>query len=247
MSGWIKLHRKLLKNALISDPDYLALWVRLLLMASHEETYIIFNGSKMPIKPGSFVTSRLKLSQQSHIHRSKLERILNYLKSEQQIEQVNLGTGRLISITNWHKYQDYEQANEQPMSSQRAASEQPVSTIKNVKNVKNVKNNISLSIDEDFSQFWLVYPKKVGKQDARTAWVKHCPNGELEHIKSALTWQKNLPQWIEDEGRFIPNPATYIRQHRWEDQEPIKPEPEHHMTLDELREKIRKEKSDAGR
>jgi DNA-binding transcriptional regulator YhcF (GntR family) len=153
MDGWIKLHRKLLKSACASDPEYLAVWIHILLMASHEEKQIIFNGKKMALKSGSFVTSRLKMATQSGVHRSKVDRILNYLKIEHQIEQVSLGTGRLISIVNWHLYQSREQVSEQPESSQRAASEQPVSTIKNVR-TQEVKKEKLVSIcktDHHFS------------------------------------------------------------------------------------------------
>lgn len=130
MDGWIKLHRKLLKSACASDPEYLAVWINILLMASHEEKELIVNGSKIRIKPGSFVTSRPKMVAQCGVERSKLERILNYLKSEQQIEQQNLVSCRLISITNWYQYQDNERGNELRVSRERAANEPRVSTIK---------------------------------------------------------------------------------------------------------------------
>ena len=44
-SGWIKLHRKLADNPVVmKDSDYLALWVYLLLQASHAPFPIIFKG-----------------------------------------------------------------------------------------------------------------------------------------------------------------------------------------------------------
>ena len=131
MDGWIKLHRKLLHSACATDPEYLAVWIHMLLMASHEEKELLINGSKIRIKPGSFVTSRLKMANQCRIEQSKLERILNYLKTEQQIEQVNLVSCRLLSIINWQEYQTSEQVTEHGMNSERTANEQRVNTIKN--------------------------------------------------------------------------------------------------------------------
>lgn len=152
MDGWIKLHRKLLKSACATDPEYLAVWIHILLMASHEEKEIIVNGSKMLIKPGSFVTSRLKMASQCHIQQSKLERILNYLKTEQQIEQLNLVSCRLISIVHWEQYQTNEQVNEQRMNSERTANEQRMNTIKNERTKELKKESVNTNTrDHHFS------------------------------------------------------------------------------------------------
>ena len=34
----------------------------------------------------------------------------------------------------------------------------------------------------------------------------------------ALAKQKESDQWKSDSGKFIPNPATWINQRRWEDE-----------------------------
>lgn len=73
-----------------------------------------------------------------------------------------------------------------------------------------------------FDSFWLAYPKKVGKAAARTAWVKAKASSKtLADIESALAWQVKSDQWCKDHGQYIPNPATYLSQHRWQD-EPVK-------------------------
>ena len=40
----------------------------------------------------------------------------------------------------------------------------------------------------------------------------------LGKMLSALAWQVNQPQWTRDGGKFIPHPATWLHQHRWEDE-----------------------------
>jgi hypothetical protein len=135
--GYIKLHRKLFNNPIMSEPKYLLLWVTLLLMANHKETSIIFNNKRVIIPVGSFITGRKELVKRTKLNRNFIERALKYFESEAQIEQRANTKFRMISVTNWAAYQ----ANEQPASSQRAASEQPASTNKNDKNEKNDKNN----------------------------------------------------------------------------------------------------------
>jgi uncharacterized protein YdaU (DUF1376 family) len=68
----------------------------------------------------------------------------------------------------------------------------------------------------DFDMFWIAYPKKVGKEAARKAWAK--ANPELAMVLNALEWQKISPQWFKNNGQYIPNPSTWINQHRWEDE-----------------------------
>ena len=81
-----------------------------------------------------------------------------------------------------------------------------------------ITNNHIISIDQ-FDQFWNAYPKKVGKESARKSWNKIRPN--LQDVLKALAWQKESKQWFEKGGQFIPNPSTYLNQHRWLDEQSV--------------------------
>ena len=70
-----------------------------------------------------------------------------------------------------------------------------------------------------FATFWTAYPKKKAKEDARKAWAKLRPSPEeVTTILSALDQHKLTDEWARDDGRFIPHPATWLRDRRWEDQ-----------------------------
>ena len=72
-----------------------------------------------------------------------------------------------------------------------------------------------------FADFWQEYPKKVGKKAALTAWKRLKLTDELfEKIMQTVEASKNSEQWIRDGGRYIPNPATWINQGRWDDEVP---------------------------
>jgi hypothetical protein len=71
-----------------------------------------------------------------------------------------------------------------------------------------------------FDDFWQLYPRHEGKHAAQTAWQKLGPAPPLEAIRAALGWQREQPRWQEDHGRFVPHPATYLHQRRWEDEPP---------------------------
>jgi hypothetical protein len=69
-----------------------------------------------------------------------------------------------------------------------------------------------------FDKFWDSYPKKSNRHDAEHAFHEVRAEEHLPKILSALSWQKACPDWTKENGRFIPNPATYLRNGKWHDQ-----------------------------
>lgn len=76
-----------------------------------------------------------------------------------------------------------------------------------------------------FDTFWTYWPKKVNKESARKAWAKISPDERLLEtmISSILAFQKT-EGWTKDSGRYIPHPATWLNNRRWEDEIPKTPE-----------------------
>ena len=72
---------------------------------------------------------------------------------------------------------------------------------------------------EGFDAFYAMYPRHENKATALKAWNKLKPNAELQEIMAkALMAQKQSPQWKKDGGQYIPYPATWLNQRRWEDE-----------------------------
>lgn len=72
--------------------------------------------------------------------------------------------------------------------------------------------------DVRFEQFWKAYPRKQGKGAAEKAFAKAKLNGHFDSMLTALEVHKRSEQWQRDGGQFIPNPATWLNQRRWEDE-----------------------------
>lgn len=66
-----------------------------------------------------------------------------------------------------------------------------------------------------FESFWAAYPRKVGKQAAKKAFSK--VSVPVKTLIDAVNSQKNSEQWRKDNGQYIPNPATWLNQGRWDD------------------------------
>lgn len=73
--------------------------------------------------------------------------------------------------------------------------------------------------DDDFSDFWSRYPRRTQKATALRSWNKLKPHDRIE----ALARLPEHVAWWEQsrtEPQFVPHPATWLNQRRWEDQLP---------------------------
>jgi hypothetical protein len=72
-----------------------------------------------------------------------------------------------------------------------------------------------------FAAFWDLFPKKHNRAAAARAWEALNPSVELQgQILQAVEAQKNWPAWSRENDRFIPSPANWLRDRRWEDHQP---------------------------
>lgn len=70
-----------------------------------------------------------------------------------------------------------------------------------------------------FDAFWAKYPRKDNKQAAKKAWDKLRPDrATCVRMAAALELDKQSRQWTKDDGDYIPYPATWLNQRRWEDE-----------------------------
>lgn len=70
-----------------------------------------------------------------------------------------------------------------------------------------------------FATFWNAYPKRVAKQDAVKAWTKLRPNDVvLAELMDGLERAKASADWQREDGRYIPNAATWLNGKRWQDE-----------------------------
>jgi DNA-binding Lrp family transcriptional regulator len=73
---------------------------------------------------------------------------------------------------------------------------------------------------DGFAEFWQAYPKKAAKPAAEKAFRAAKLNGHLPEVIADVRTKASSDDWLKDGGKFIPNPATYLNQRRWEDEQP---------------------------
>lgn len=70
----------------------------------------------------------------------------------------------------------------------------------------------------DFERFWSEYPRRTGKDAAWKVYQrrKHeVPKGDAMSV--ILERHRQTDQWQREGGQYIPHPATWLNQGRWED------------------------------
>lgn len=88
-----------------------------------------------------------------------------------------------------------------------------------VKDKKEKDKKEKADVENGFDVFWNNYPRHDSKQKAREAYCKALKKGiTLDVLIAAIEKQKQTRQWQENGGQYIPYPATWLNQQRWEDE-----------------------------
>lgn len=76
--------------------------------------------------------------------------------------------------------------------------------------------NVQMDFEQEFSDFWDVYPRKQGKGEARKAFVKAVkkkPANEVIDAARRLAEDPNRPS----NPKYTPMPSVWLNQERWDD------------------------------
>jgi len=138
MSGWIKLHRAISQSSIADNPELLALWIHMLVSASHTARRQPVGNQLVELLPGQFVYGRDKFSLKTGLSIAKLRASVLLLEKMNQITIKTTNKFSIISITNWSLYQ----LDNQQTASTQPTDNQQTTTDKNVNNLNNVKNSM---------------------------------------------------------------------------------------------------------
>jgi hypothetical protein len=101
------------------------------------------------------------------------------------------------------------------------------------KNTKDKEILVQNKFEREFSEFWQVYPRRSGKQAAKKAFVIACKQVGVDVVlDGARRFAKDPYLPVK---QFIPHPATWLNQGRWDDE----PLPPRELTPEEKAEKAR--------
>lgn len=222
----------LLKNEVLgtADPLYTILFEGLWLLADRE---------------GRLEDRPLRIKAETFPYREGLhiEEMLNWLQAKDFIVRYLAGGKAYIQVLNFKKHQNPHK-NEPPseipppdevgatpdlfgtgtenIGSARADSlnliPDSLKLIPDTATPVAAKPRLESGQDGDFEAFWEEYPRKQGKGAAERAFKKIQVTPDLTaRIIGAIRQHKRSRDWLKDDGQYIPHPATWLNQRRWED------------------------------
>jgi hypothetical protein len=75
-----------------------------------------------------------------------------------------------------------------------------------------------------FDDFWLLYPRRVAKKDARNVWLRMNEGDRAKAIVGLCDWRRvwefDAARRGEEQFNYLPYPATWLNGERWEDELP---------------------------
>jgi hypothetical protein len=189
-------------------------------------------GQVFELEAGDYATSVAGICDFLGITTRQCRTALSVLEKLEIVTIKTTNRGSIISLVNWHRYQDERQADvkqsDKQTTSERQTNDKPIE--QEVKNI-NTPTLSSLrserasptakTFPQEFLDFWAAYPKKTGKDAAYRAWQTKKRERRLpaiDDLLEAVRKAKASSQWQEDGGKYIPNPSTWLNQGRWEDE-----------------------------
>jgi hypothetical protein len=82
-----------------------------------------------------------------------------------------------------------------------------------------IKEKTLVPWQERLTVFWNAYPRKKGKGNVEKWFKRVNPSQELlETITTKIALLKTAPEWLKENGQFIPYPYTFLNAKGWEDE-----------------------------
>lgn len=145
--------------------------------------------------------------------------VLPQIRRAKEVSKERAELGRKGGIAKREKTKAVRMASVAELQNDVAESQKNVATNTNTNTNTNTTTNTTTTTESRFAEFWAVYPKKVRKMTAEMAWDALSPDDALtDTILLAVEAQKQSAEWQKEGGQYIPAPANWLNQRRWEDE-----------------------------
>ena len=231
MSGYFKLYRELLNKPiwLNSSNEQRVILITLLAMANWKETEWDYYGEKIKLNPGQFIASAPAIKERCNSSEITIMKIRTALERFEKLDFLTVSltgkstkSGKLITIVNWRLYQSNEEEDNRQNNRQNnkeITDRQPTDN-RHIKEEGKEYKELKEDKEKGFERFWELYPSKRKKPVARIAWMNMRVHSEEQYelINAAVERYKKTKQWQEENGRYIPDPDTFLQDERWTDE-----------------------------
>jgi hypothetical protein len=208
MEGYIQLHRQILDSAVFANPNYLKIWLWILIKANHKDKEVpikIGGGSStIAVKRGEFLFGRNSSSEELCMSGSMIYRTLKKFEKWKMITIKSNNQYSVITICNYDTYQSTinteRTTDELDLNQTRTRRELDVNTTNNDNNDNN-DNKKSILVATDSDESISTEAMEVAKYlyESIKKWdASHKYNRTKPALKS---WANDIDKAIRIDGR----------------------------------------------
>jgi hypothetical protein len=230
--GYIKIWRKLEDSGLLQMHGTLALFMFILMKATHKKTKIGSPIGVIELEPGQYISGRHKLSAAVGLSERETRTCLSRLEELDILSIKTTNRFSIYTIVNYSNYQDVGQQIDQQTTNRRPTDDQQTTTKQTHKHLSIKEKPLCTSSNDEcatdgkinslytksFLAFWEIYPHKKSKGYAAKVFSK-IKAVEYPSIRVGLEAAINSSAWKKNNGEFIPHPGTWLQDRGWEDEQ----------------------------
>lgn len=208
---FIKLHRKIKDNPIFWKPNYLAIFMYLLLECEYRPAKKVIKWEIVELEAGETVFFQKELADRFWISLGSVSNIIKKLKSETIIETRTNNKYSIARLINWTQYQDdIETTSENQLKTDWKPIETPKEVLRNIKNTKEIYiSEFSEKFQETYKS-WLddrKSRKKSVTEKAKELQLKRClqwwEEKAIKIIEQAIEkWWTGLEDYWEKKSWF---------------------------------------------
>lgn len=187
-------------SGLLQHPTAWQVFGYLLMSATRAKRKLMVAGQVFELEPGDYAVSVAGLCEELKITTRQCRTALNVLQKLEIVTIKTTNKGSLVSLINWHRYQDERQADDKQgdkqATSTRQAPDKPIEQeLKNINTFTPISNDISVNVAQksrkpsssevligkrkklegkrkaSFEKFWETFGYKKGRAEAIDAWA----------------------------------------------------------------------------
>lgn len=194
MSGWIKIHRKILEWEWYDDTNTFRLFMHLILKANYNDKK--YRGQV--VKKGSVLTGRELLAHETGLSVRQVRTCLERLKSTNEVTIKSSSQGTIIQIVKYENYQivTNETTDDRPTSDQQTTTN------------KNIKKERSIFIPPTADQVKEYCLERDNNVDPNRFVDFYTAKGWIVGKSKMKDWKAAVRTWEKDSIEFIKQPKS---------------------------------------
>ena len=218
--GYIKIWRKLEDSGLLQMHGTLALFMYILMKATHKPTKIGTPIGVIELERGQYISGRHKLSAAVGLSEREIRTCVARLEELDVISVKTTSRFSVYTIVNYNNYQDNDQQNDQQETNKRPTNDQQTTTKQELINTTSIKEESISLVASDAGRspcphekiievYHRVLPElpsirrmdSTRKSTLQARWRESEKHQTIEFWEKYFTWVRNFPFYLGENDR----------------------------------------------